>query len=168
MTHGRKMTEEQRALWTMSASIMSEFNIAFQLLKISAKITSCSPFSSGPALRNIVNGRVAKNDVNVHEYDSVGKDIIVRMIGQPVFSFSFKRKYKANTMGNACAVKLALDMTIDYSLRFPGFLAVSRTGDLSLEEVMVYESIPVTHFLRTIQPFERLTNLNSPKTHCPL
>ena len=43
MTHGSKMTEEQRALWTMSASIMSEFNIAFQLLKISAKITSCSP-----------------------------------------------------------------------------------------------------------------------------
>jgi len=112
---------------------------------MNSEITSCSPFSSGPALRNIVNGRVAKDDVNVHEYESVGKDIIVRMIGQPVFSFSFKRKYKANTMGNTCAVKVAPDRTIDYSLRFHEFLAVSRT----------------------IQSFERLTNLNSSKPSLP-
>ena len=85
-----------------------------------------------------------KNDVNVHEYDSVGKDIIVRMIGQPVFS-SFKRKYKTNTLGNASAVKVAPDRTIDYSLRFHEFLAVSRT----------------------IQSFERLTNLNSSKPSLP-
>ena len=89
------------------------------------------------------------------------------MIGQPVFSFSFKRKYKANTLGNASAVKVAPDRTIDYSLLFQGFLAESRTGDLSLEEVMRYESIPVTHFFRTIQFFERLTNLNSPKPSLP-
>ncbi|KAG1659992.1 Ester hydrolase C11orf54 [Nymphon striatum] len=149
LTHGSKMTEEQRALWTMSAPIMSECNIAMQefndlayttseqhkdltgarierdvsdLLKISAKMTSCSPFSSNPALRNIVNGIVARDDVEVREYDSVGKDIIVKMIGQPVFSFSFKRKDKAMTLGNSSGVKV--------------------TGDLSLEEVMRYELSP--------------------------
>ncbi|KAG1696934.1 Alpha-N-acetylgalactosaminidase [Nymphon striatum] len=169
LTHGSKMTEEQRALWTMSAPIMSECNIAVQefndlayttseqhknltgarierdvsdLLKISAKMTSCSPFSSNPALRNIVNGIVAIDDVNVHEYDSVGKDIIVKMIGQPVFSFSFKRKDKAMTLGNSSGVKVSPDRTTDPSLLFQRFLVVSRTGDLSLEEVMRYELSP--------------------------
>ena len=57
-------------------------------------------FSSDPSLRNIINGMVAKEDVHVHEYESIGRNIINRMIGQPVFSFSFKRKDKAKTLGN--------------------------------------------------------------------
>ncbi|KAG1691496.1 hypothetical protein GQR58_007434 [Nymphon striatum] len=110
------------------------------LLKISAKMTSCSPFSSNPALRNIVNG--IGDDANMHEYDSVGKNLIVKMIGQPVFSFSFKRKDKAMTLGNSSGVKVSLDRTIDPSLLFQRFLVVSRTGNLSLEEVMRYELSP--------------------------
>jgi len=40
------------------------------LFNTRAKITSCSPFSSDPVLRNIVNGIVAKDVVNMHEYES--------------------------------------------------------------------------------------------------
>ena len=44
--------------------------------KICANIPSCSPFSSDPALRNIVNGILAKYEVNMHGYQSVGKYFI--------------------------------------------------------------------------------------------
>jgi len=64
------------------------------------------------------------------------------MIGQPVFSFSIKRKEKAKTLGNSSAVQVAPDRTIDPSLLFQRFLVVSRTGDLSLEEVMSFELSP--------------------------
>ena len=102
-THGSKMTEEQRALWTMSAPITSEFNIAMQvfndltyttseqhkestgarierdrsdLTKISTKLNAFSPFSSDLALSNILNGIVANEDINVHEHESIGNKII--------------------------------------------------------------------------------------------
>ena len=166
LTHGSRMTEEQRALWTMSAPIMSELNTAIQefnkltyttseqhkdstearierdasdLSKIVTRLISCSPFTSDPSLRNVINGMVGKSDVDVHEYESVGMNIIKRMIGQPIFSFSFKRKDKAITLGNPSAVKVAPDRTIDPNLLFQRFLVVSRTGHLSLEEVMRYE-----------------------------
>ena len=169
LTHGSKMTEEQRTLWTMSAPITSEFNIAMQvfndltyttseqhkestgarierdrsdLTKISTKLNAFSPFSSDPALRNILNGIVANEDINVHEYESVGNKIIERMIGQPVFSFSIKRKEKAKTLGNSSSVVVAPDRTIDPTLLFQRFLVVSQTGDLSLEEVMNFELSP--------------------------
>ena len=169
LTHGSKMTEEQRALWTMSAPITSEFNIAMQvfndltyttseqhkestgarierdrsdLTKISTKLNAFSPFSSDPALRNILNGIVANEDINVHEYESVGNKIIERIIGQPVFSFSIKRKEKAKTLGNSSSVVVAPDRTIDPTLLFQRFLVVSQTGDLSLEEVMNFELSP--------------------------
>lgn len=40
---------------------------------------------------------VAKEDVNVHEYESVGRNIINRKIGQPVLSFSFKTSQDPGT-----------------------------------------------------------------------
>lgn len=70
------------------------------ILKISAKLTSCSPFFCDPSLRNTIIGIVAKKDVNVHEYETDGMTVINRMIGQSVFSFSFKRKEKAETLDN--------------------------------------------------------------------
>lgn len=46
------------------------------------------------SLRNIVNGIVALDAVNVHEYDSIGQAVMHKMIGQPIFK-SFSRKDKA-------------------------------------------------------------------------
>ena len=83
-----------------------------------------------PKLRNVVNGIVAVQDVNEHEYDSVADKIIQKMIGQPVFTFSFSRKDKAKTLGETSAVKVAPDRTIDSAHLFQRFLVVSRTEDL--------------------------------------
>ena len=91
LTRGSGMTEDMRNLWTLS-----EYNIAMQdptnltyttsaqhkdstesrikrdasdLEKIRTKLEACSPFTSDPTLRNIVNGIVARPDVNVQEFE---------------------------------------------------------------------------------------------------
>ena len=139
------MTEEQHALWTMSAPITSEVNVAMQdfskltyatndqhkeatgarierdasdLSKISTKLNAFSPFSSDPTLRNIINGIVANEDINMHEYEAVGNKIIERMTGQPVFSFSIKRTEKAKTLANSTALQVVPHRTIDPSVLF--------------------------------------------------
>ena len=120
------MTDNQRALWTMSKGITSEYNTAMQeftnqtyttseqrkdsmearmkrdaadLEKISSKLVIWSPFSPDSSLRNVVTGVVAEDGVNVHDYDSVGRNIMHKMIGRPAFTFSFSRKDKAITLG---------------------------------------------------------------------
>ena len=166
LTRGSGMTEEQRALWTMSTPITSEYNYAMQeytdlayttseqhkeatqsrikrdatdLLKLKTKLANYPPFSDDATLRNVVNGVVADDDVNVHDFKSVAERIIDTMIGQPVFSISFKRKDKAKTLGTTASVKVAADRTIDPGLLFQRFLVVSKTGSLPLQDVMEYE-----------------------------
>ena len=93
----------------------AEYNIAFQefmnmnlstseqhknltiVQQVSTKVAECSPYEPDPTLSNIVNGIVAQDDVNVHEYDSVGHMSMQKMIGKPVLSISFSRKDKAKT-----------------------------------------------------------------------
>ncbi len=64
------------------------------------------------------------------------------MIGQPAFAVSFKRKDTAKTLGDAAAVRVAPEQTIDPALFFQRFLVVSKTGDFSLEDVISYELSP--------------------------
>ena len=92
LARGDGMTEELRNLWTLSAPVTSEHNSAMQdftkltyttraqhkdstesrikrhasdLEKIRTKIEACSPSTSDPTLRKIVNFIVAGPDVNV-------------------------------------------------------------------------------------------------------
>src|SRR4029434_788400 len=83
-------------------------------------------------------GVVAK-EVNVHEFETVGNEIIKKMIGKPVFGISFKRKDRAKTLADDSTVKVAQDRTIDPALLFQRFLIMSKTGQFSLEDVMSYE-----------------------------
>ena len=93
-------------------------------------------------MRNIVHGIVAGPDVNVHDFESVGNKIIEDIIRKSAFTYKFKRKDRVNTLGNISAVKIAPDRTIDPALLFQCFLVVSRSGDLSLEEVLTFELSP--------------------------
>ena len=93
-------------------------------------------------LRNIITGVVAKDEVNVDEYLSVEKRPLKKMIGQPTFIYPCKRKDKAITMGEASAVRVTADRTIDPALLFQRLLVVSRGGDLSLKDVLDYELSP--------------------------
>ena len=114
---------------------------AADLEKITSKLAIWSPFSPESSLRNVVSV-VAEDGVNVHDYDSVGRNIMHKMIGQPAFTFSFSRKDKAITLGQKSSIKVAPDRTIDSALLFQHFLIVSQTGEPSLEEVMCYELSP--------------------------
>ena len=169
LTRGSGMNEEQRSLWTMSTPITSQYNDAMQefnhlsyttseqhkestesrinrdssdLSKIRSKLDAYTPFSPDPSLRNVVNGVVATADVNVHEYESVAMKIIEKMIEEPVLKISFKCKDKAKTLGDISSVQLAPEQTIDPALLFQRFVVVSKTGELSMQEVMNYELSP--------------------------
>ena len=169
LTRGSGMTENMRNLWTLSAPVTSEYNIAMQdftnltytispqhkdstearikrgasdLEKIRIKLAACSPFTSDPTLRNFVNGIVAGPDVNVHDFESVGNKIIEDIIRKSTFTYTFKRKERAKTLGNISTVKIAPDRTIGPAFLFQRFLVVSRSGDLSFEEVLTYELSP--------------------------
>jgi len=48
----------------------------------------------------------------------------------------------AKTLGNMSVVNIAPDHTIDPAVLFQRFLVVSRSGDLSLGEVLSYELSP--------------------------
>ena len=80
--------------------------------------------------------------MNVQDFESVGNKIIEDIIGKSVFTFKFKRKERARTLGNISAVKIALDRTIYPALLFQRFLLVSRSGDLSLEAGLTYYLSP--------------------------
>ena len=163
LTHGSGMTEEMRALWTMSTPITSEYNNAMQefneltyttseqhrestearmkrdhadLENMKEKLSTCKPFSPDTSLRNIVTGVVAKEDVNVHEFETVGNEILEKMVGKSIFEISFKRKDRAKTLADESSIKIAKDRTIDPALLFQRFLIMSQTGLLSLEDVM--------------------------------
>lgn len=61
------------------------------LEKIKEKLFKCTPFSPHPSLRNIISGLVAKEDVNVHEFETFENKIIENMVRKPVLEISFKR-----------------------------------------------------------------------------
>ena len=65
-----------------------------------------------------------------------------RILGQPVFLHSFKRKEKATTLENGYALKIAPDRSIDPSLLFQRYVVVNRMGGVDLEEVILYELSP--------------------------
>lgn len=72
-------------------------------------MSAYSNFSANPSLRNIVNGTVKKEEVNVHEYELVGNTVMHRMLGEPVFSFALKKIYKVKLMSSSCVPRKIID-----------------------------------------------------------
>ena len=71
---------------------------ASDFVKIRTKLEACSPFTSDPTLRNIVNGIVAGQGENVPYFESVGNKIIFDIIGKSAFTYKFKRIERARTL----------------------------------------------------------------------
>ncbi|KAK6186306.1 hypothetical protein SNE40_008368 [Patella caerulea] len=140
LTRGSGMTERQRAIWTMSAPACAEYNLAMQdftdtkyftsdqhregtkarverdlgdFQKLLDVFHSCEPLSAEPGLRNIATGMEASDMINVDHWEEVGRGIVEKMIGQPIFTYSFTRKDKVKNMASSCAVRIADDRTID-------------------------------------------------------
>ena len=89
--------------------------------KVAEKLDSFTPFSADESLRNIITGINANEDVNVQDLFEIGKDIVQKMDGQPVFSYSHKRSLKAKTLASSKNVKVSADRSIDPALLFRGF-----------------------------------------------
>ena len=169
LTRGSGMSEHQRAIWTMSSPVSSSYNHSMQefcgmqyttseqhketttariirdkddLTKLASVLQLYTPFSEETTLRNIITGINGADDGNVHELFSIGRDIVAKMEGQVITSYSHRRNSKAKTLASAKAVKVAEDRSIDPALLFQRFLVVSQTGELNLEEVMKYELSP--------------------------
>ncbi|KAH3796049.1 hypothetical protein DPMN_149613 [Dreissena polymorpha] len=128
------MTEEMQTPWTLSAT--SEHTSAMQdftdltyttctqhkdsteacikgdysdLEKMQTQITTRSPYTADPTLRNMVNWIVAGSHV---------KTIISDIIGKSVFAYKFTKKYRAKSLWNSLAIKIASDSVFDPALLF--------------------------------------------------
>lgn len=166
LTRGSGMSEKIRTIWTLASSVSSEYNLVMQeftelsftsseqhkdctspriqrdqqdSMKLKQKLLDCNPFDKDSSLRNVVTGVVANDDVNVHDYEAVGKAIVQKMVDQPIFTYSFKRKDKVKTLGASSSVKVNAEQTISPELLFQRFLVVSQAGDLALQDIMDYE-----------------------------
>ena len=58
---------------------------------VAEKLDSFTPFSADESLRNIITVINANEDVNVQDLFEIGKDIVQKVDGQSVFSYSHKR-----------------------------------------------------------------------------
>ncbi|KAH3850635.1 hypothetical protein DPMN_093059 [Dreissena polymorpha] len=103
------------------------------------QITTCSPYTAHPTLKNMVDGTAAGSDMNVYAIKAVWKTIIRDIIGKPVFAYKFTRKYRAKAIGNTLAFKISSDLDFYSPLQFQRFLLVSKSGDPSLAVVLSYE-----------------------------
>ena len=118
------MSEHQITVWAMSSTVSSTYNLAMQELttrsyttseqhkelsasqvsrdkadlgKVAEKLACFSPFSTDESLRNIITGINANKDVNVQDLFKIGRDIVRKMDGHSVFSYSHKRNLKVKT-----------------------------------------------------------------------
>ncbi|KAH3698475.1 hypothetical protein DPMN_085996 [Dreissena polymorpha] len=154
------MTGEMQTPWALSAT--SEHNSAMQdftdltytgpqhkdsteacnkwdsydLEKFQTQITTLSPYTADPTLRNMVDGKVTGSHVNVYAIEAVGKTIIRDIIGKSVFAYKFRRKYRAISFWKSLAIKIISDSAFDPVLLFQRFLVVSQYGDPSLAVVL--------------------------------
>src|SRR6218665_470632 len=60
-----------------------------------------------PSLRNTVNGVVAYELVNVHQYEEVARAIMHNTNGKLAFTLTFRRRDKPITLGETSAVRIA-------------------------------------------------------------
>lgn len=89
-------------------------------------MSSCSHFSADPYFRNNVNGIIAKENVNMYECESVGRNILHRMLEKRAFSFGFKGVDKTNILSSSPVVTVAPGKTIGHGFLFNDSLSSSE------------------------------------------
>ncbi|CAC5413385.1 unnamed protein product [Mytilus coruscus] len=132
MKRGKGMSEVQRAQWLLSMPACSGINSAMQtvenlqyttseqhkeitksrqerdtkdVLTILSYLSERNPFSESLDLRNIETGVTATNEVNVHNTQLVGKNIIESMKDQDAFSISFKKSMQVKTLNEKTKIR---------------------------------------------------------------
>ena len=169
LTRGGGMEEVQRGRWTLSLSLVSEYNqymeeftgLAYSTSeqhtdtsstkmnrdhedteKVLAFLKDFYPYSyTDDSLHNIVSGVEADDNVNVHEMRSIGQKIVNDMDNKDVFTYSFSRRDKAKTMSEKSKVPCGdqAGRSIDPALLFQRLLVIAGTDKIELDDVMRYE-----------------------------
>ena len=110
------------------------------IAKLGEKLESCNLISADdPSLCNIITGIMADDNVDVDEFCAVGQKCFDKLVGIPVFTYSFKRKDKAKTLGDSTAVKVTPGKSIDPAVLFQRLIVICKTGDFSLEDILKCE-----------------------------
>ena len=97
-------------------------------MKLKQKLLDCNPFDKDSSLRNVVTRVVANDDVNVRDYEAVGQAIVQKMVDQPIFTYSFKRKDKVKTLGESSSVQVNDEQTVSPELLYQRFLVLSQAA----------------------------------------
>ena len=90
------------------------------LAKLDAKLHQQSPLYDEVTLRNIITGLKADTNVNVQTLFIVGKDAVMKMEGQAVFSY--KRTNAVRTLASTRSATVDKERCIDPALLFQRFL----------------------------------------------
>jgi hypothetical protein len=136
LTRGSGMTERLRFTWAASAPVCSVINMAMQdvsgrryessdqhkeasmsridrdsidVQKLYEHVLSVNPFidTKSDQLRNVVTGVVGGESVNVDDYKAIGQSIMKNMIGHNPFTYRFRRKDAARTMGTQSLIPIS-------------------------------------------------------------
>ena len=157
LTRGSGMTEENRALWILSGPLCSQVSSNMKLVtktlyksseqhKEQGKarqqryssdaealfevLDTSSPFRGDPKLRNITNGMVTCESVNVNEAQVIDQKILDDMKGCSIASYTFKKKAQAVQMKTMQTLAGGLSR-VDPFLLFQRFLTLARRSKVS-------------------------------------
>ena len=148
LTRGSGMTEQQRVTWLLSTLACAQISCAMQdhvgiqcehsdqskdmsetrqkrdvedtvvILKTIAG-EGRNPFVQDSVLKNIMTGVNAEESVDVDEARAKGEKILASMAGQPVNTYSFKRKDQSITLAAGSSVKIdGVKVCVDPQLQF--------------------------------------------------
>ena len=96
-------------------------------------------------------GVEANENVNVDKYEAIGQKLIDKMIGELAVAYSFKRKEKTKTLADSSCIDVDSDRKIDSTLPLLRMLVASKSGDVSMTEVLDHELCLFSqHFLMQI------------------
>ena len=164
LTHGGGFSEIERHVWTLSMPTCVALHQSMQKLTstnqrnreqnqemgpsrisrdwkdtkdIATFFDGRDPFAYGPVLCNIANGVNAHPAVNVENAKILGDDIVQKMVGHEVTSFSFKRKDQAITLASKGSLKVdGESIQVDTQLLFQRLVLAAKTN---LENALEYE-----------------------------
>ena len=166
LTRGSGMSDITRAVWFLSNPISSRYSLTIEetikvmytgseqhktatkaranrdrsdTIKLFTKLAANSPLKDDPRLYNIINGITAPQTTNVDEFYNIGKTIIKKMEGLPIFTYEFERKNQAMNMTTKITLSKKDDIHCDPVLLFQRLLVVSQTNPVNMDDIMSYE-----------------------------
>jgi hypothetical protein len=99
-----------------------------------------SPFTHDSTLRNIANGMLAPENVNVDKAKEISQEILQKMAGKLVKDFVFKRSDQAVTLSNKVSKsKETTSVEMHPQLLFQRYPIASQHSVIEVKDLLQYE-----------------------------